>query len=68
MFIATAVTGIVNGHDEGEVNYGEGVVRNLTNGKSAKIRKWPRIIEKFYKSGGLLAHARERLVAEAQGK
>lgn len=68
MFVAPGVRSILNDHDTIEIDYNEGVVRNVATGKAVKIRKYPPIIERIMAAGGMMTYARERYLAEESGQ
>ena len=64
LFLAPGVTGIVNDGETLEVDYPNVVVRNPATGKSVPLRKFPPVVERIFKAGGLPHVARERYLAE----
>ncbi|MBI3044866.1 MAG: 3-isopropylmalate dehydratase [Betaproteobacteria bacterium] len=65
IFMAPGITGIVNDGDVLEVDYPKVVARNPATGASVALRKFPSLIERIFKAGGLPHVARERYIAEA---
>jgi 3-isopropylmalate/(R)-2-methylmalate dehydratase small subunit len=66
IFMAPGITGIINDGETLEVDYAKGVVRNSATGASVALRKFPPLIERILKCGGLPEFARERYLAEAR--
>ena len=64
LFLAPGVTGIVNDGETLEVDYPNVVVRNPATGKNVPLRKFPPVVERIFKAGGLPHVARERYLAE----
>ena len=64
IFIAPGITGIVNDGETLEVDYPAGIVRNPASGASVSIRRFPPLIERIVKAGGLPEFARQRYLAE----
>ncbi|MGZ8155321.1 MAG: LeuD/DmdB family oxidoreductase small subunit [Burkholderiales bacterium] len=67
IFMAPGITGIVNDGETLEVDYPNGVVRNVTTGAHVEIRKFPPLIEAIFSAGGLPEFAYERYVREKAG-
>jgi 3-isopropylmalate/(R)-2-methylmalate dehydratase small subunit len=65
IFVAPGVTGIVQDGETLEVDYPQGVVRNVATGANVRLRKFPPMIEQIYECGGLPEFARERYMLEA---
>jgi len=68
IFLAPGITGIVNEGETLEVDYAAGEVRNPATGARVNLRKFPPLIERILKSGGLPEFARERYLAEAKAE
>src|SRR3954469_24036970 len=64
IFMAPGVTDIVSDGETLEVDYPNGRVTNRATGKSVAIRKFPPLIERIVKAGGLPEFARQRYLAE----
>ncbi|MFQ5872753.1 MAG: 3-isopropylmalate dehydratase [Dehalococcoidia bacterium] len=64
VIIAPGVTSLVEDHQTLEIDYPNGVVRNVDTGRELPIRKYPRIVERIYEAGGILQFARQRYLAE----
>ncbi|MGZ9067540.1 MAG: hypothetical protein ACXW2I_19655, partial [Burkholderiales bacterium] len=67
IFMAPGITGIVNDGETLEVDYPNGVVRNVATGAHVEIRKFPPLIEAIFSAGGLPEFAYERYVREKAG-
>ena len=66
IFLAPGITGIVNEGETLKVDYPAGEVRNPATGARVAVRKFPPLIERILKSGGLPEFARERYLAESK--
>jgi 3-isopropylmalate/(R)-2-methylmalate dehydratase small subunit len=64
IFLAPGVQGIINDGETLEVDYPQGVIRNPASGASVPLRKFPPLVERIFKAGGLPKVARERYLAE----
>ena len=67
-FVAPGITGIVEDHQTIEIDYPNGVVRNVDTGKEVALRKYPPVVERIYEAGGILPYAKRRYLAEAAKK
>jgi 3-isopropylmalate/(R)-2-methylmalate dehydratase small subunit len=65
IFVAPGVTGIVQDGETLEVDYPQGLVRNVASGATVAMRKFPPMIEQIFECGGLPEFARERYMREA---
>lgn len=66
IFMAPGVTSIVEDGEILEIDYQQGVVRNPATGAGVALRKFPPLIEKIFRYGGLPEFARQRYLAEQQ--
>ena len=64
IFLAPGITGIIEDSQTLEVDYPNGVVRNIATGASVPLRKFPPLIERIFQAGGLPHVARARYLAE----
>ena len=64
IFITPGITGIIEDGQTLEVNYNQGVAKSLATGATAKMRKYPAMIEHIFACGGLPQLARERYLKE----
>ena len=64
IFMAPGVTGIVQGGDQLDVDYQNGIARNPATGATVSVRKFPPLIERIFAAGGLPELARARYLAE----
>ncbi|GBD10514.1 2,3-dimethylmalate dehydratase small subunit [bacterium HR23] len=64
VFIAPGVTSIVQDHQTIEIDYPNGVVRNLDTGRQVALRKYPPIVERIYAAGGIIPYTRQRYLQE----
>jgi 3-isopropylmalate/(R)-2-methylmalate dehydratase small subunit len=67
IFMAPGITDIVGDGETLEVDYPQGVVRNVASGASVTLRKFPPLIEQIFVAGGLPEFARERYLRERAG-
>ncbi len=65
-FIAPGVSGIVEDGQQVEIDYGHGVVRNLSTGASAKISTYPPSVERIFRAGGIISLLVQRYSQEAK--
>lgn len=64
IFVAPGVTGIVDDGETLEVNYPQGVIRNVASAATVVLRRFPPMIEQIFECGGLPEFARERYLRE----
>ena len=64
VFTAPGITSIVEDHQTIEIDYPNGVVRNIDTGAEVALRKYPPVVERIYAAGGMLPYARKRYDAE----
>ena len=64
IFMAPGITGIVKDADTLEVDYTNGIARNVATGATVELRKFPPLIEQIFVAGGLPEFARERYLRE----
>jgi 3-isopropylmalate/(R)-2-methylmalate dehydratase small subunit len=64
IFLAPGITLAVEDGQQLEVNYKNGIARNLQTGTNVVIRKFPPLIERIFAAGGLPEVARARFLAE----
>jgi len=62
--VAPGVSSLVNDHDEMEIDYPKGKIRNLRTGKELPLPKYPPSMEQIFEAGGILTLLRERCVKE----
>ncbi len=65
-FIAPGVSDIVEDGQQVEVDYGQGVVRNLPTGASVQITSYPPSVERIFRAGGIIPLLEERYSREAK--
>jgi 3-isopropylmalate dehydratase small subunit len=68
IFIAPTVRNIVADGGTLEVDYPNGIVRNVATGETAALRKYPPTIEAIFECGGLGQFMRRRYEAETAGR
>ena len=64
IFVAPGVGGIVADGETLEVDYANGLVRNVNTGAELPLRKYPPTIEAIFECGGMGAFMRRRYLAE----
>ena len=60
------ITGLVEDGETLEIDYPNGVVRNVASGKTLPVRKYPPILENLIQAGGMWPYAIARLKAETK--
>ena len=64
IFIAPGITGIVADGETLEVDYKNGLAKNLATGAAVAVRKYPAMIEHIFACGGLPQLARQRYLRD----
>jgi 3-isopropylmalate/(R)-2-methylmalate dehydratase small subunit len=64
IFMAPGITDLVQDGDTLEVDYPNGLVRNVKSRAHVSLRKFPPLIEQIFSAGGLPEFARERYLRE----
>ncbi len=62
--VAPGVCSLVDDQEELEINYPEGVIRNLRTGGELVLPKYPPSVEEIFKAGGILTLLKERCIRE----
>lgn len=62
--VAPGVTSLVEDHDELEIDYPQGKIRNLRTGQGLPLPKYPPSMEKIFEAGGILTLLKERCIKE----
>jgi 3-isopropylmalate/(R)-2-methylmalate dehydratase small subunit len=62
--VAPGVSSLVEDHDELEVDYPKGKIRNLRSGSEILLPKYPPSMEQIFEAGGILTLLKERCVRE----
>lgn len=62
--VAPGVSSLVEDHDELEIDYPRGKIRNLRSGRELTLPKYPPSVEEIFKAGGILTLLRQRCVRE----
>jgi 3-isopropylmalate/(R)-2-methylmalate dehydratase small subunit len=62
--VAPGVSSLVEDHDEMEIDYPRGKIRNLRSGRELPLPKYPPSVEEIFKAGGILTLLRQRCVRE----
>jgi 3-isopropylmalate dehydratase small subunit len=68
IFIAPGITRIVDDGETLELDYPNAVARNVANGMSVPLRKFPPLIEEIFSAGGLPEYAYERYIRETAAR
>lgn len=53
IFVVPGITKLVEDGDALEINYGEGVVRNVKSGRTLPLARLPGSVENIYRAGGI---------------
>ena len=64
IFMAPGISQLVQDGEMLEVDYPNGLVRSVANGRSIALRKFPPLIEQIFDAGGLPEFARARYIRE----
>ncbi len=62
--VAPGVSSLVEDHEELEIDYPKGTIRNLRSGKELPLPKYPPSVEQIFAAGGILTLLRERCLRE----
>lgn len=62
--VAPGVSALVEDHEELEVDYPMGIIRNPRTGKELPLSKYPPSVERIFEAGGILTLLKERCVKE----
>ena len=62
--VAPGVTSLVEEHDELEIDYPRGAIRNLRSGRELALPKYPASVEQIFAAGGILTLLKQRCVKE----
>ena len=62
--VAPGITSLVEDQEELEINYPEGMIRNLRSGHELPLPKYPLSVEEIFKAGGILTLLKERCIRE----
>jgi len=62
--VAPGISSLVEDHEELEINYPAGRMRNLRSGRELPLPKYPPSVEEIFKAGGILTLLKERCVRE----
>ena len=62
--VAPGVSSLMEDHDELEIDYPRGKIRNLRSGKEPPLPKYALSIEQIFEAGGILTLLKERCIRE----
>ena len=62
--VAPGVSSLVEDHDELEIDYPRGTIRNLGSGNEIPLPKYPPSMERIFAAGGILTLLKERCLRE----
>ncbi len=62
--VAPGVSALVEDHDELEIDYPRGKIRNLRSGRELPLPKYPASVEQIFAAGGILTLLKQRCVRE----
>jgi 3-isopropylmalate dehydratase small subunit len=62
--VAPGISSLVEDHQELEIDYRNGTIRNLRSGAELPLPKYPPSVEKIFAAGGILTLLKERCVNE----
>ena len=62
--VAPGVSSLVEDHEELEIDYPKGKMRNLQTGRELSLPKYPPSVEQIFAAGGILTLLKERCVRE----
>ena len=62
--VAPGISSLAEDHEELEINYPAGRMRNLRSGRELPLPKYPPSVEEIFKAGGILTLLKERCVRE----
>lgn len=62
--VAPGVSSLVEDHEELEIDYPKGTIRNIQSGKELPLPKYPPSVEQIFEAGGILTLLRERCLRE----
>jgi 3-isopropylmalate dehydratase small subunit len=62
--VAPGISTLVEDHEELEISYPEGKIRNLRSGREITLPKYPPSVEQIFAAGGILTLLKERCIKE----
>ena len=68
ILVAPGITGLMEDGQTLEINYREGVVKNVDTGKTLPVKTYPPMIEQLFRTGGILPYTKARYDAEAAAR
>ena len=65
-FVAPGISGIVEDGQRLEIDYGEGMVRNVETGAAVRISAYPPSVERIFRAGGIIPLLVDRYTQETK--
>ena len=62
--VAPGVSSLIEDHDELEIDYPSGRIRNLRSGRELALPKYPASVEQIFEAGGILTLLKERCIRD----
>ena len=62
--VAPGVSSLIEDHDELEVDYPRGAIRNLRSGRELALPKYPASVEQIFAAGGILTLLKQRCIRD----
>jgi 3-isopropylmalate dehydratase small subunit len=62
--VAPGISSLVEDHEELEIDYPRGKIRNLRSGREIALPKYPPSVEQIFAAGGILTLLKERCIKE----
>lgn len=62
--VAPGVSSLIEDHEEMEINYPKGIIRNLRSGKELPLPNYAPSVEQIFEAGGILTLLKERCIRE----
>ncbi len=63
-FVVPGIVELVTEGDDVEIDYSDGIVRNVTTGRSLPLARFPRTVEQIYELGGILQVIANKLAGQ----
>jgi len=62
--VAPGVSSLIEDHDELEIDYPRGKIRNLRSGRELALPKYPASVEQIFAAGGILTLLKQRCIRD----
>jgi len=62
--VAPGVSSLIEDHDELEIDYPRGAIRNLRSGRELALPKYPASVEQIFAAGGILTLLKQRCIRD----